>query len=560
MIALLLATLHTAQAQDVWPRGDAIDNAAAAQLTPAGLNHIAEVAVASFPAQMAVPPTSGGAPSGSFPGCLTDYYYEVNGMWVGLHPTNAQLIPSDGELLLVLDADVSVNDATQPFSMFYDAVCLDGTCTGYVAPFPIHIEAPVSLQVTQPLNPNLPIDVTVGNIDLVLPPALGSYIKMQSGCLSSIENLLQMAGMSLYGLLTDLLEPVLLDQVNSFGADIEAQLESALVATVYQSQLDVLGRPLDLQLYPTDITTNPNGVQITMGGSMSMEQDACVAPYGSHGSPKTATPVPSLAGLPAGSEILLQLSDDIVNQAFWSVWDGGIFCFTLPDPTGQAAVDLPIPLNTTLLTLLAGDAFNELFPESQDLTLSTDPRRAPYLDLASAHDLEVDVRELGLDFYGELDYRQARVLGVTLEADVAVDIAFDSSTGDIGVDVDLSGDALRTVVTGNELVPMASEDIATNLDNLLGTVIENLAGDALSGLSYTLGSSNGLGLSRLDFHTSGLEGDWLTGDAAVGQVTYGEGAGCDCAGGTAGCSAGGTTSGSAWVLGALLLWRRRRVA
>ncbi len=563
LLAALLST-NAANAQNYWDRDEAIDQSVAAQLTPAGLDSLGGVAGAVIPGDIPIDDISDGADNGF---CLIDYFYSVENMWVGLEVDQLKLVPGNDVLNLDLTLNLWMNEAADPFNVAFSAVCLDSECEGYVDPFPVNVKAPISMAVTDPLDPDLPIDVTVADLEINFPPSLGSYIQMQSGCGSDVEQFLNdYLGISLYGLITDLILPFVEDLAGEFTGEIETQLEDALVATVFEDTIDLLGVPMDVRIYPDATNITPAGLEIVMGSSFSAPPSPCVEVYGSPGSLKTDTPIPAIGSLPAGSELVLQVSDDMANNALWTIWDAGVLCFTLPDPTGESSFgDLPIPLNTSLLGLVGGgDGFSELFPETQPIVIETAPNTPLMVDYQSDHDVEVDVRDLDLNFYAELDYRQARALGVTIDGDVGADLDFDGSTGQLDVNLDLAGDALRVSAANNELVPEASTDIETSFRGLIDTIIDSVAADAIDGLSFTLPSADGVGLESLTFSTSGSQNDWLTGSATVGEVSYGAGSGCDCSGdsGTGcsggGCSAGGVPVGLLAFAVPLIMLRRRR--
>ncbi len=539
---LLLSMLMPAQAQDFYAPGEAVDDGISIHLTEKGLSGLGAVAGAVVPGNIPIDDIADGATNTDFLGCVDDYFYGISNLWIGMEIVDLTIVPDTDVLNLDTTIDVWVNTNADPFLVELDFLCGETDCVGSVERFPVNIQAPITLAVTDPLEPDRPIDVTIGTLLIDIPDDLGAYIDMQSGCLSEVEDVMDALGFSFYGLITSLVVPFVEDFAQDLGPELEGQLEEALVATNFEDTFDVLGTELYVHLYPNDVITTPEGLEIVMSSEMLADRGQCMMDSDSPGSLKTGSPRPSLAAQPADTELALHLSDDMINQALWSIWDSGIMCFTLPDPSGESAFDVPIPLNTSLLGLLAGDAFNELFPDTQDLIIQTDPREPMLIDYQSAHDVEIDARALDINFYADLDYRKARALGLTLEADVGVDVNFNGATGDMAIDIDLtSDDALRVSAENNELVPEASADIEENFSGLLGTIIDSVAGDSLSGLSFQLPSADGVGLKTLSFQTTGPSQDWLSGYATLGEVPYGAGSGCDCGSGSdSGCDSGGT--------------------
>ena len=123
------------------------------------------------------------------------------------------------------------------------------------------------------------------------------------------------------------------------------------------------GVVLDLNLFPTDLIIDYDGVQLVMGGSADALASECVAAYDPGGSLLTESAPPAPTGEGA---VEAALSDEFANQALYAVWRSGLLCYELTDLEG-------LPLDTGLLGLLAGDAFDELFPESSPIAMVTRP-------------------------------------------------------------------------------------------------------------------------------------------------------------------------------------------
>ena len=107
-----------------------------------------------------------------------------------------------------------------------------------------------------------------------------------------------------------------------------------------------------------------------------------------------------------------------------------------------------------------------------------------------------------------------------------------------------------------EVAPSAKETVEQNFQGLLDSLLDTLLGSALEGLSFGLPSLDGFGITELDLGGS-AGGEWLTGAAELGVVSYPSG-GCDegCSGGTdSGCSTGGAAP---WLLMVVVPLLRRR--
>ncbi len=530
------------------PAGATINNAVDVDITPTGFDTLAGILPSLVPTGLAIPDMGDDS---------TFYAYSLTGGTVDIEIVDASLVPQTGYLSLDADMNVSVNSPSSPLSLYYELLGIGDTCDGWVDPFLTTLQTTLALQVVDGV-----LDAQVGAINVGYD--LSSEDIHLDGCtLGSVEEVLNWFGLSLYDLILGMVSDQLTSAVADFGPEIEALIEDAFASATIEQQLDLNGVTADLELYPSDVQIQPSGVRLVMDGSMSASDPAdCVAAYDTGGSLATNSSPPGIGAVPSGIDPTydagLLLSDDFGNQLLYSVWRGGLLCYSLlpGDDT------LPISLDTTMLGLLAGDAFDDLFPEAQPMIIQTRPKAPPTMDYMSDNDVGIAVNQLGLEFYGELDHRQALILGADLDADAGVNLDLDATTGELGIALVLSGDDVTTTVTDNEFVPDASADIEDSFggafDTLVGPIIDGLAGD----LAFALPAFEGLGLTSLTFATTGTAQDWLGGYATLGPVSYGKG-GCDSGGGCSmGCASGSGAPGSGWLLVGLPLalagLRRRR--
>jgi hypothetical protein len=145
----------------------------------------------------------------------------------------------------------------------------------------------------------------------------------------------------------------------------------------------------------------------------------------------------------------------------YALWRGGLLCYTL-DENG------PFPLDTSILNSLTGDVFAPLFPEAKPVTLQTSPKAPPTTAFDGSHAIDVNLDRLGLDMYAELDGRQAKVVTIDLSGVVGADLAFDATTGALGVVVDLDPAALTPTIGYNEFYPDANETIVSSFSGAFG--------------------------------------------------------------------------------------------
>ncbi len=549
-LALLALPAH---AED-WAPGETIEKAAYVDLTPEGLNAVAELIPALLPAAIEVPATSD---EGGY-WCL-NYAYGLSGAFADIEVTNATITPGNGALDITANLLVSLNDPSSPFSLMYELACLDDTCAGYVDGFPVTVTTSMALEVVDTGGGTRALDATIGtpNVSYSLS---NDDIHLDGCSVGDIEEVLNLLGLSLYDLILEQLDSYLQDAIADIGPTLETTIEEAFASASINQELELNGTVAQLSLQPNDVEVTPAGVRVQMSGFLDAASAQCVAAYDPGGSPKSPTAAPDLGTVPSGVDsayhVALTLSDDFTNQALYALWRGGLLCYTL-DENG------PFPLDTSILNSLTGDVFAPLFPEAKPVTLQTSPKAPPTTAFDGSHAIDVNLDRLGLDMYAELDGRQAKVVTIDLSGVVGADLAFDATTGALGVVVDLDPAALTPTIGYNEFYPDANETIVSSFSGAFGGLVDTVVGGLLDGLSFALPAFSGIGLTDLQTAGVGADKDWLGAYAWLGPVTYAAADGCGSDGGcTSGCE-GGCMSGpgapAVWAAFAgLLLLRRRR--
>ena len=555
----LLASLP-ASAGALHAPGAVISGAAHADITPQGFEALSALLPGLVPTGLEIPAV-GDSYGGLLDQCwLGGYEYNLSGGVVDIGIVDVSLVPQTGYLQLDADLQIAVNSVSSPLSLLLSVECIDTTCDGYVDPFDASISTTLALQVVE-VDGVRTLDAQVGAIDLSYSLA-AEDIHIEDCWIGTMEEVLGFFGLSVFDLILPLVEDQLAGAVGDFAPEIEALVEDAFSQVVIQQTLDLGGAQANLELYPSTVDIQTSGVRLTLDGYMDAVAAAeCVAdfdPGGSLATPSAAPPIGSApSGIGADYHAGILLSDDFGNQALYSLWRAGLLCYTVDE-----SADIGIPISTSLLGLLAGDAFDELFPESVPMVIQTRPKVAPTLAFGGEHDVGVVVEELGLEFYGELDHRQAQVLAVDLDALAGVDLSLDGATGQLAIGVALTGEDVVPTVTANEFAPDTSADIEASFsgvfDSLVGTLISGLVGD----LAFALPSFSGFGLTSLEVAGAGTDADWMGAYAGLGPVSY-ESAGCDEGGGCdMGCASGSRAPGSGWLVVGLPLalagLRRRR--
>lgn len=544
------------------PPGTTIEDALIADIPPSGFEGITDFIPALLPSALPVDGISEGY-DGLFGQCwLGGASIDVSGIEVALEILNSAIIPQDGYLDLDITILVSLNDPSNPFALQTSLECIDSTCDGYVEPFEANVQAQVYLYVDDlDGDGNTELDVVIENMNFDY--ALGSEDINLDGCaIGTIEDILNVFGLSIYDLVLDLAGPELESAVTDIIPELETTIEEAFSQANINESVDLNGSELLISLNPADVLIKPEGLRIAFDGSATSEAAAdCVAAFDPNASLSTDDGLPGIAAIPNGVNPSFHMaalaSDDFLNQALYTVWRSGVLCYTIDSDT--------FPLDTSILNLLSEDAFTELFPETEAMVIVTEPKSPPTLNMSTASDIAIDVEELGLGFFAELDHRQTKIMTAALTTDVGIDIDLDQTTGIAGVLIDLDPNRIDVSISQNEFLLGQDQSLATSVTNQLDTVlglvdIESLVGD----LSFPLPSVEGLGLLSLEIAGAGNNETDIGGFATLGVVPYNTG--CEDSG-TEGCSGGcaaGSTGNSRGLLASVLLLgiliRRRNTA
>ncbi len=583
--------------------GEIVEPAIAVDLTPEGLNQLDGLLGGVVPSSIPIPNIVQGDSSGE--DCIDLWFDEI--CWIpwtyalsvtnfgaGIAIDNLDFQLAQDEIAITAVVTVNVSSQASPgevyfsakaasvdlFGLEFDVIDIEDTCYVWLPPTPLQVATTLTLALDWPTpdEPVVTVDVAPVGIDFDLG-ALEITDCFLGDLLDFVDAVNDFIGavfsFDIYQLLIDAVTPLLNDAVQGVLGDLEATVQGLFTDLVIEQELDLLGAPLAIRLAPSDLSVSPEGIRFAMEGAIggSGLPHPCVAPYGIDTSLATGRGVPEVGWGPNGvvPHISALVDDDFLNQALFAVWYQGVLCFELSSG-GGLPIDLPIPLDTSLLTLLGARDFDVFFPEPQPIALITAPRQPPVGAVDANGDLHITVDQLGLDVYAELDGRMSRMLGMELSADVAAGVGLNASTGLLGVAVDLDADAIGISVPYNELAPTASAGVEAGFKGLFGTLVTPLLGGLLGDLGFELPTIGGQGLAGLTVAGAGVDADWLGVFAQIGPVEY-EGSGdlltggCEgnagCGGGCAGgCEGGGCSQGGPnpllWGVPVLVLLRRRR--
>lgn len=564
LLAFLLSSAHAA----TWPPGEVINPGLSVDITKGGFDAIADLIPALLPSSIPIDSVSGGDP-GFLDQCwIGGYEFELSGAVAHVEVTGAEITPGDGVLDVTAHLMVSMNDASDEFQLYTSLECFEDTCDGYVNPFPVDVHTTMRLSIVDDGAGHHTLDATMGEITVDYELDGGSDIYMENCTIGDVEEVLNYVGLSIYDLLLSALGGTLQDQIASMGPTLEKAIEDAFASATIEQDLDLNGAQVHLLVQPSNVEVTPDSLRLWMEGSFDGAPADCIAAYDPGGSLRSDSDLPGPTEVPAGIgndyHLGVLVGDDFANSALYAFWRGGLLCYSLD------ASSSPIPLDTSLLNNLSDNAFADIFPTSKPLTLSTRPTKPPEVAYTGDHDLGLTVDDLDIDLYGELDGRAARLVSIGLDGQVGADLALDSGTGNLGINVDLDPAKFTPTVSYNEIQPDANASIESHFGGLFGTVVDSVVGGMLDGLSFALPSFSGLGLTDLEVSAAGSKSDWLGAYAWLGPVTYGDGSSCGGCGGTdtgggssgGGCSGGGcaTVPGASWAAAAaaLTLWARRR--
>jgi hypothetical protein len=553
---LLLATPPAAA--ETYPAGEPVDEAVVIDLTPDGFEALTGVLPSLLPSGISIDPISEGY-EGAFGECwLGGYEFSLADMWIDLSVGDASIVPRDGYLTVDLGLDIAINDSGDTFELYTMLECIEDACDGYVEPFTVSVSTVVDIQVGADDDGRPVLDVNVGDISVDYT-LTGSQIQLDNCVIGDIEDFFNFLGLSLFDLVLSLADGFIDDAIAGFVPEVEALIAEASSAVYIEEELDLGGAVAELLLYPSDVRIREEGMRIVMAGLVDAQQVSdCISEYDIGGSYYLASDSPDIGAGPGSHHAGIFFSDEFGNQALYGLWRAGLLCQVVDNElTGDISLDTGL-----LLGLLAGDAFQDVFPEPQPMVIITRPVQPPELAFSGDNDLAVDIQDLGLDFFAELQHRQSRTLSVDLDANIGVNLPFDASTGTLGLDLDLAGENFDALVSHNEFAPEASSDIEAALPGVVDTLVGPVLGSMLGDTSFPLPAIEGLGLTALDVDAAGASADWLGLYANVGLVSY-EAAGCDEEGGGCelGCGAVGPSPGRVALLGIPLLVvaaRRRR--
>lgn len=555
-----------------WPIGSRLDRSVVVDVTAAGFASMEDLVGTFVPPYIDVPDIDQADEGGCVFGvCTYSYDLHIEDMFVDIRIDNLDLLPANGNVLnLDADATITLNSAADPALLDIEAeaigfISVSDVCDLYVNPINVALSSPIQLSlVDDPGGVDVDGDglPDTKRLDVVIPPinwswnATGDKIRFTNCGLADVINVVNditgFFGFDLYDLILDQFTPSIDELVTTLPAEIEPLIEDTFASFTISEELDLLGVPLTMTLWPNGLATSPDGMRLELSSVTDVPMDPCVTRFGIFDSPETPSVLPTIgaapSGLPFEAHAQAIVDDDFVNHVLYGVWAGGLLCYTLPDPTGE--LDLPLSIDSSLLGLLAPGTFDKLVPARAPMQIITAPTQPPRLDTTGANDVNVAVDGLGLGFFVELDGRRTRLLNIDVAADLGADLAYDGTTGDLGIALNLDSEAFVPTVTANEFAPDATAQIEGAFGGLFDTLVGPLLGGLTEDMLIAVPSFEGLGLTDMLLAPTGTNDEMLGAYVQTGLVTF-PSAGCDETGGCTGGCEGGCSTGS--VPGRLVL-------
>ena len=487
--------------------------------------------------------------------------YSLENLYLDVTVAEVTVLPRQGYLDLDMNLLLSINDPFDPFVFSYKnwvTFCVEDDCNIDILPSIINIQGKIYLDVIDEDNDGKKeVDVTITDLVYDYSDFNDDKINLNGCAISVINAITNFFGVSMVDYIIGLIGPEIENQIEAEIPNFETSIEDALQSLQIEETFTLVNTEMTVKLNPQDISIDPAGMMFVLEGSSETPYvNRCVSGYDLGSSLDTNGSFSPVNEVTGGYHSKIQVNDEFVNQALYTLWRGGLLCFTVDENI--------FALDTGILNLLSGDAFSEMFPDSQPMVINTIPRKEPVLNMTTQADLAIDVYDMGLDFVTEIDERQAVVLSLDLNTDVGITLPFDPNTGNLTVGLDLDTDRIHTSIQANEFVPDAGPDIVANFGDQLGTILDIVGLDSFLGdISFDFPTFYGVGISDINVTSSGTDHLDASVNLQFGAVPYstgcnteeGQGATDNCNG----CSAGQSrTSHILFVFTLVMIAIRRR--
>ena len=491
-------------------------------------------------------------------GCgFGDVSYGIENFYMDVEVNDVSLIPRQGYLEFDGDLLLSINSPTDPFTLTLCSL-IQSDCDVDILPSIINIKGNIYMDVVDIDNDGKKeVDVTISDIGYDYSDFNDDKINFNNCIAATINNIFEFFGGSLIDLIIGVIGPEIENQVTNAIPEMEASLEEAMLALQIEETFMLVDTEMTLNLNPQDVSIDPAGMMFILEASSETPfVNRCVSGYDLGYSLDTEGAFSPVNEVTGGYHSKIQANDEFINQALYTLWRGGLLCFTVDEEI--------FALDTGILNLLSGDAFIDMFPESQPMVINTIPRKEPVLNMNTNADIAIDVHDMGLDFVTNIDERQAVVLSLNLNTDVGVTLPFDPTTGALTVGLDLDTERINTSIESNEFVPDAGPDIVANFADQLGTILDIVGLDGFLGdLSFNFPSFYGVGITDINVSSSGTDNLDSAINLQIGPAPYSSGCNTgeetqNASDNCSGCSSGSSNSSQLIMVFTLLMISIRR--
>ncbi len=296
----------------------------------------------------------------------------------------------------------------------------------------------------------------------------------------------------------DLVQDKLVDALNQ---QIPAFLDQELNSLMGPSTVTLNAVDLTYQIVPSTIAIDSTGLEVGLG----VRLDAPLAPGVTAPPGYMATPG-SPPVLTTNKAIAATIDDDLINMAMTVAWQSGLIQFELDD------------------SMLAGGGFGgisslefgalgaQLFPEldghidpTTPMILRLSAGLPPYVRLGGAGFVDMQIGELYLEVLVDQNGVLEPIVGLTVHADVAVDVTIDSATNVLTIAIPQRPTFLFDVRDQ----PMTALD-PLRLQTLLTLALDAMLPSLMTNAQLQIPAFFGIELINLDFAVEGPAADHLT--------------------------------------------------
>ncbi|MAA80516.1 MAG: hypothetical protein CL916_14775 [Deltaproteobacteria bacterium] len=532
------------------PTGSTIQKAASIDIPPDGFTAVSSLITEIIPEAIPVDDTQG---EGEGLGC--DYTYGISDVLVSLDVDQATITPQNGYLTLDIVILLSLNSATDRFGLdfvvdscgWFDSA---SQCNGYVTPLPVNAQARLDLTLIDPDGDGIQeLDATISN--LVLDYTVDAENFELECVVGSILDALNWIGVDVYSFVFDLVAPTLQEELEQELPELEETIEEAFANATINQELEIDQTVMTLQLSPEEINILPEGLRVSFDGMTNVAETAeCILSLDTGNSVSTPGEPNPIGELQEQADLGIAIQDEFVNQALYSLWRGGVLCQTIDEDT--------FALDTSILNLLTGNSFTEIFEETKPMILEVIPLSPPTVNMQESDHVGVSIKDLQLDFITEIDHRRVRVLSISLEALAELLLNFDANTGLLEGQLQIDPSYVVATIGSNEFRPNESQQITDSFVEQFPSILDLVGLEEILGdLTFTLPSVEGIGVNQLLTASTGSAQTDLGLYSSIGPVPYTGGCSED---GEAGCSTTRLPSGKGLLLFmvAILGYLRRR--